>query len=191
MKSIYFFCTKPWIYLTELPVLFMLWVAMIFNGQSEEIFKFYPLIIALSAAVIFIFVYFFRVISISYDEIRYHGLFSSRDSATIEENKTLVISVKPKFRLGFELYGDIGKEPIFDWMKAENAEHRDICVFRGKAIGGKSSALRTLKFFCVSTDDLNKCLDDGYFYEDNAIRVNTERKNEILEIKIKFKTTII
>ena len=191
MKSIYFFCTKPWIYLTELPILFMLRIALIFNSQSDEIFKFYPLIIALSAAIIFIFVYFFRAISISYDEIRYHGLFSSHDSATIEENKTLIISIKPKFKLGFELYGDVGKEPLFDWMKAEEAEHRDVCIFRGKAIGGKKSALRVLKFFGVPACDLSECTEDSCLYEDGNIKVNCERKNENLEISVKFKTTIV
>ncbi|MBQ9071188.1 MAG: hypothetical protein IJY23_07585 [Clostridia bacterium] len=190
MKSIYFFCTKPWVYLTELPVLFMLWVAMIFNGQSEEVFKFYPLIIVLSAAVIFIFVYFFRVISISIDEIRYHGLFSSRDSAFIDENKTLLISLKPRLRLGLELYGDAGDVPAFDWMKAEDVKHRDICLFRGKAIGGKRSAARILNFFSVPKEEIVKATNDGFFYEDDALLVKSERKNEVFQISIQFKTTL-
>ena len=93
MKNVYLFCTRIAVYLTELPVLILLWTAMRYNDRSEEIFKLYPLIVILSLAVIFILVYFFRLISVSRDEIRYLGIFSSRDSALITEGKTLVIKL--------------------------------------------------------------------------------------------------
>ena len=191
MKSIYLLSTKLWVYLTEIPVLILLWVSISSNHLSQDMFKYYPLIIFLSFAVIFIVVYFFSVISINYDEIRYHGLFSSKDSAFITENKSLVIRIKPKRNLDIELYGDAGVEPAFDWMKAEDIKHRDICLFRGKANGSSGTAKRILKYFKLPELEIENALSDGFSYEDDSIRVNSGYKNEIFEIKLKFKVTIV
>ena len=191
MKSIYLLSTKLWVYLTEIPVLILLWVAISSNHLSNDIFKYYPLIIFLCLAVIFIMVYFFRMISISTDEIRYHGLFSSRDSAFIKENRTLVIKLKPNRNIGLELYGDAGVEPPFDWMKSEDAIHRDICLFRGRANGGAGTARRILRYFGVPEDKLEGIAEEGFYFEDDTVRVDAYRKNEISEIHLKFKVTVV
>ena len=192
MKSIYLLSTKLWVYLTEIPVLILLGVAISTNHLSNDIFKYYPLIIFLAFSVIFIMVYFFSVISISYDEIRYHGLFSSKDSAFITENKTLVIKIKPKRNLAVELYEDAGIEPAFDWMKAEDVMHREICVFRGKANGSYKTAEKILKYFGLAEESLAAATsEDGFSYEDDAIKVSSANKNEIFEIAIKFKITMV
>ena len=191
MKSIYLLSTKLWVYLTEIPVLILLWVAISSNHLSNDLFKYYPLIIFLCLAVIFIMVYFFRMISISTDEIRYHGLFSSRDSAFIKENRTLVIKLKPNRNIGLELYGDAGVEPPFDWMKSEDAIHRDICLFRGRANGGAGTARRILRYFGVPEDKLEGIAEEGFYFEDDTVRVDACRKNEISEIHLKFKVTVV
>ena len=191
MKSIYLLSTKLWVYLTEIPVLILLWVAISSNHLSEDVFKYYPLIIFLCFAVIFIMVYFFRMISINTDEIRYHGLFSSKDSAFIKENRSLIIKLKPGRNIGIELHGDAGAEAPFDWMKSEDAIHRAVCLFRGKANGGIGSAKKILKFFALPEDKLDAAVADGFNYEDDAIRVDSCKKNEILEITLKFKITIV
>ena len=191
MKSIYLLSTKLWVYLTELPILILLWVTISTNHLSEDVFGYYPLIIFLSLAVIFIMVYFFRMISISTDEIRYHGLFSSRDSAFIKENRTLLIKLSPGRNVKLELHGDAGVEPPFDWMRSEDAIHREICLFRGKVNGGASTAKRILKFFSLPEDKLDDAVLDGFCYEDDAIRVEACAKNEITEIALRFKITIV
>ena len=191
MKSIYILSTKLWVYLTEIPVLILLWVSISTNHLAEGTLKYYPLIIFLSLAVVFIMVYFFSVISISCEEIRYHGLFSSRDSAFITENKTLVIRIKPRRNLDIELYGDAGVEPAFDWMKADDVIHRDICLFRGRANGSVGTAKRILKFFNVPEEERISAMNDGFSYEDDAIRVNSCQKNEVFEISLSFKITIV
>ena len=191
MKSIYLLSTKLWVYLTEIPVLILLWVAISYNSFSEDIFKYYPLIVFLCLAVIFIMVYFFRMISITNDEIRYHGIFSSKDSAFIKENRSLVLRLKPGRNIGIELYGDAGVEPPFDWMKAEDAIHRDVCLFRGRANGNEKTARRILKFFSLPEDKLEGATEEGFSYEDNAIRVDSCKKNDLIEITLKFKITIV
>ena len=191
MKSLYLLCTKPLVYLTELPVLILLTIALRYNSESDELFKFYPLIVFLSFAVIFILVYFLKVISVNFEEIRYHGLFSSRDSAFIGEGKSLVLLLKPKRNIGIELYGDAGKEPIFDWMKAEDVIHRDICLFRGKANGGIKTVKKIIGFFISEGECPETFVNDGFEYEDDNIRVSTSIKNECKMVTIKFKKTIL
>lgn len=191
MKSIYLLSTKLWVYLTELPILILLWVTISTNHLSEDVFKYYPLIIFLSFAVIFIMVYFFKMISISTDEIRYHGLFSSKDSAFIKENRTLIIRLTPGRNVRLELHGDAGAEAPFDWMKAEDAIHREVCLFRGRVNGGSGTAKRILKFFSLPADKLDEAVTDGFYYEDDAIRIESRKKNEIMEIALRFKTTTV
>ena len=189
MKSVFLFCTKPWIYLLELPVMIIFSIVVALNDQSTDLLKYYPLIIVLALFIIFFAVYFFRVISVSFDELRYHGLFSSKDQAFIKEKRTLVISLYPKHTLHLELYGDAAEEPAFEWMSAEDVMHREVCVFRGKAIGGKSTAKKLVEYFV--SDSAENCLDDGYIFDDDCITVTTETKNEIKEIRIRFKITIV
>ena len=57
-KSIYLFCTKLWIYVTELPALAIFTLAAIYNKHSEEPMGLYPLMIVSLAAAVIIFLYF-------------------------------------------------------------------------------------------------------------------------------------
>ena len=191
MKSVYLFCSKPWVYLTEIPAMIILWISLSLNDRAEGVLKFYPLIIFSSLMIVFIMIYFFRAISISTDEIRYHGLFSSKDSALISENKTLRISIKPHFNLGIELFGDAGEEPAFDWMKAADIKHRDICIFRGKAVGGKSASKKIVRYFTGDFEIASAVFHDGYTFENEDFSIKSEQLNEVFTISIKFKKTII
>ena len=191
MKSVILFCSNPLVYLTELPVIIMLFITIQYHDQSTDLFKFYPLEIFLCLAIIFIAVYFFRVITISTDEIRSQGLFSSRDRATIEKDKTLVLTLAPHGKIKTELYGGMGDEPVFDWMKKEDAISRDICYFRGKAMGGKRTAKRILRYFELGEEEALAATEDGFCGYFKLVSVKTEQKNEVTEIKIRFNETVI
>jgi len=192
MKSVFLFCTKWWVYLTELPLIFLLALAIRYHSLSTELLKFFPLEILLSLLIIFIAVYFFRVISVSGEEIRIHGLFSSKDHAFITEGKTLVISLLPGHNLKLELYGEIGDTPIFDWMKSTDYLNRDICIFRGHAVGGKGSLKRILTYFGISSNEVDGILEnDDFSKEYGAVDVATTIKNEVFEVSIKFNETLV
>jgi len=191
MKSIYLFCTKPWVYLTEIPVVALFWIAITFNKFSDHPLKFYPLIITSGFFIIFIMVYFFRMVSINNDEIRCLGVFSSKDSALITENKTLVISLHPRFKLKLELYEDASINPAFEWMKADDVMHRDVCIFRARAVGAKKSAGKILEFFTVPKEALSRATENGFNFENESVKVETFLENEVIKIKIHFKITII
>ena len=190
MKKIYLFCTEPWLYITELPVIIMLSVAIRYNELSPDKLKYYPLIIFLILFASFIFIYFFRVISVSNSEIAYIGPFSSKDSAEITKDRTLVISIAPHTRTKIELFGDAGEEAAFDWMKAEDVIHRDICLFSGKVIGKKMSAKSILRYFSINEDDINKALITSFDFENDILKLTSINTKELHEIKIHFKAKI-
>lgn len=191
MKFVFLFCSKLRVYLTELPVIILLAVAMHYNDGSDELFKLYPLQIFLILVMIFILVYFFRAITITYDEIRYHGLFSSRDSAVINKDKTLIITMKAGRRLTVELFGNDGKHPSLDWLKDADTPPVDIFLFRGKAIGGKRAVRSVLKYFGVEAEDLERVFsEDSFSREYDDVLLTVEKTEDIRTFRIKMKETV-
>lgn len=191
MKSIYLFGTRLLMYWVMLPVGALLGLCIAYNKHAENLFKFYPLIIASILGLIFIFIYFFRVIRISYDEIRYIGLFTSRDSAVINEGKTLIIERGRGKRLKVSLFGNDGVLADLDWLKSTGDAPRDISLFRGKAIGGERAVRKVLKFFAVGEDDIKEILLGGMTsYENELILLEVFEDDDKETIKIKMLTTI-
>lgn len=189
MKPIYFYASRFLAYWVLIPLSVVLMLSLSFNKESDELFKLYPLIVASIGAIIFTFVYLFRFISVSYSEIKYIGKFTSRDSATINEGKVLVVELCEKGRVSLRLYGNEGYNPDIKWLTEEDGE---ICMFRGKAYGGRSVAVRLLSYFGIdSGEDIDEILGDGGFeksYEN--VTVATFVENEHKHIRIRFDKTV-
>ena len=66
MKKKYLFCTNPLMYLTEVPPIVLFIIALRYNKYSESLAGFYPLMIFLGLVTVFIFIYLFRMISLSF-----------------------------------------------------------------------------------------------------------------------------
>ena len=191
MKFKLLFCSKIWVYLTEVPVIILLLITRSFNDSSENLLKLYPLQIFLLLAMLFIFVYFFRIITVSYDEIRYHGLFSSRDSAAINKDKTLILTLKKGGRLTVELFGNDGEPPALDWLKDADYTPVDIYLFRGKAIGGKGRVKSLLKFYGVDTDGIENSLAlDSFDGDYELVALHAEKREDVREFRITMKETV-
>jgi len=191
MKSVFLFCTKLRVYWCELPLFLLLALCIIYNEHSTGLYGLYLLGILCVAAIIFVFIYFFRAIAISFDEIRYIGLFSSRDRAVITEGKTVIIRVLGKRKLRITLFGNDGVNPGFDWMKATQNAPRDICLFRGKTIGGQGAIKRVLKFFGADACDFESILTEKSFsksYEN--VTVTASIVDDAREIKIRMDKTV-
>ena len=153
MKKIFLFCTRLRMYWVLLPIAALLGACIAYNEHADNLLKFYPLIILSIAAIIFIFIYFFRVISVSYDEIRYIGLFTSRDSAMINEGKTIIVErVGRAKKFAISLFGNDGVVADLDWLKSTGDAPRDISLFRGKATGGDAAIRRLLLYFGASKE---------------------------------------
>ena len=157
MKKLYLLSTHPAMLLTTLPIAVVLALSIAFNSYFEGFVKLYPLIIISSLAIVFILIYLIRVIVISYDEIKIVGVFSSKDRAIINKDKTLIISQRKGKRLKVILYGNDGTRPALDWAQGDDFVPVNINLFKEIGYGGASLIKRTLRFFDV-TDDVAKRL---------------------------------
>ena len=109
MKKLYTFCSKIAVYWIEIPLAILLTLAIIFNSGATNLLKLYPLIVLCSLAIVFVFIFFFRLIELGWDEIRYVGLFSSRDRAVITEGKRLELTLERGGAIKTYLIGNDGK----------------------------------------------------------------------------------
>ncbi len=190
MKKTFLFASRLWVYLTEIPPIILLILCIKFNSGVDTLMKLYPLIVTLSALIIFIGVYFFRAVVIGFDEVKCIGPFSSRDKAIIAKDKALVITVLPKRRLRIELFGggeDLAKSCT--WLRGDTSPC--INLFRAKANGGERSVCRILKFFDIPKATFDMLMKkDGYSEDYKDLTVSSDTQNEAKTIKIQFKNTI-
>lgn len=192
MKPLYIYASRLRAFWVLLPMSIVLTLSLRFNSASDHWMKLYPLILFSIGAIIFTFIYLFRFIAISYSEIKYIGRFTSRDSATVNEGKTLVIDLLEKRRISIKLYGNEGYNPEIKWLTSDEGEAADICIFRGKAYGNENVAIRILCHFGVdSAEDINAILGEERFektYEN--VSVTSLIENEHRQIKIHFDKTV-
>lgn len=191
MKPIYIFASRLRAFWVLIPMSVVLTMSLRFNEHADGGVKLYPLIIFSIGAIVFTFIYYFRFIAISYSEIKYIGRFTSRDSATVNEGKTLVVELLEKGRVSIRLYGNEGYNPEIKWLTNEDGEHGDFCLFRGKAYGGLAIAERILLHFGVDADDINTALtDDGYSKSYENVSVSAFIENSHRVINIRFDKTV-
>lgn len=192
MSKKYLFCTRLRIYLIELPLVILFAITLYFNQYSDGLLKFYPLLVFLALSMIYIFIYFFRAISISFDEIRYLGLFSSRDHAEINEGKELIFTLLPKKKMKVELFGNDGRPPELSWiLEDESYKPVDIYLFRGKAIGKKRQIGSILRYFGVEKADIDEIFSKESFSGDyEYVSLKSEIKEDITTVRLTMKQTV-
>ena len=192
MKKLYLFCTKPVMFLTELPILALLALAIIFNDSADGLLKLYPLIITSAAIAVFIFIFFFRVISLSNEEIRIIGRFTSRESAIINEGKRLVLTLDSRGRLKLELFEDDGVLPELDFLKNDpDYKPQGLNLFRERAVFGEHSLRRVLRYLEVSDSDIGAILSsDTYECTTPSLNIKSSVEGEVLCVGIEFTETV-
>lgn len=192
MKPIYIFASRLRAFWVLMPMSAVLLLALKYNGASNHWVKLYPLIIFTVGAIIFTFVYLFRFIAISYSEIKYIGRFTSRDSATVNEGKTLVVELCEKGRVSVRLYGNEGYNPDIKWLTNEDGEVQDICLFRGTAYGGGRIAEAILAHFGTDNSDIDAITygEEEFYkaYENTSVSALIENSHKV--IKIRFNKTV-
>ena len=190
MKKTYLFCTNIGWFISLIPPIILLIVSICYNKSSTGLLKLYPLIIFSILAIAFIFAYFFRFITISTEEIRMHGLFTSKDSAIINERKSLIFTIIPRKRMRVTLYGNNGL-PAFNWAQGDNYVPIDIDLFREKAIGGQGAVKRVLRYFEVDDEDIDELFSTDSFEEEyDAFILKKERVDKNTVVTIYFTKTI-
>lgn len=189
MKKILLFCTKIWPFLGVLPPLMIMAFSIYYNPMMNTPGKLYPLTIFCILCCVFIFLYFFRVIIISTEEIQSAGVFSSKDHAIIEKDRTLVFTLLDKGEIRVELNGK-SEMPGFHWAKEEDYLPLDINLYRARAVGGANEVRRVLRCFSVSEADISSLLsEDSFVREYDGFTVSSS-KEEKRVIQIKFTKTI-
>ena len=191
MKKLYLLSTRPWIYISEIPLAVLFTLAAVFNGQADGVWKLYPLLIALGGVMIFILAYFFKVLIISTDEVESFSLMRGGEVATLNKGKTLIIGRISRTRIGVSVYGNDGT-PDFDFIK-NDADYKPIDIFllRAKALGGTGAVKRIMKYFDIPEENAVELLAPGVSYDAAALSAVSE-KNEsgFCDIRITFKKTL-
>ena len=190
MKSIYLLGTKLKVFLIELPLIFLLILSIIYNGNAKNPGKLYPLIITLSLGIVFIFIYFLRLVRIKTEEVRCLGLFSSKDSIALKKDRRLVITVKAHGRLLVEVFGT-GEAPLLDWVDPEDYLDKEINLFRSRAIGTERAARRIMKYFGIPKSDFKEIFKTEAFTKEYETVILTTGDAPLgKEFSLKFTETI-
>lgn len=189
MKGALLSSTSPLMYATEIPVVALLSIVIKHNGSSEGPVKLYPLMIALIGAFIFIFIYLFRFISVSGEEIRSIGPFSTRDRALIDEGKTLTFTLRPHGKIRVELFG-YDDTPAFSWVKTDEQEKKMINLYRDRAVGGGRAVKRVLSYFDIPQSDIDTALSDDFSKEYENYKLASYLKDGQRVISLTFFETL-
>ncbi len=188
MKKRILFATEPWFYLTEVPLIWLMILLIRHHADAAGVLKYYPLEIVTVAGIAFIAVYFTRFLTVGYDEVRMHGLFSSRDRAVLVKGKTLIFTKLSRRRFSVEVFGNDGEVAALEWLKDEAP--RDITQLREKVLGNEGTVASLLAFFSVPKEDI-----DLFFAEEPAAReyplvsVSSSFENEKRVVKVFLKET--
>ena len=178
-------------FLTEIPLIATLILAIIYTDTAGGLLGLYPLIVAVSLGIVAIFVYLFRVIIISFEEVKIIGLFSSKDKAIINKGKTLILTQRKRGRLKVTLFGNDGQRPALDWASTEDYELIDINLFRESAVGGCRAILRTAGYFGIPKDTAMALLNgEADAYETDELTATVTTREGEKDLRILFKKTI-
>ncbi len=190
MKRLYFFCTKIWYYITELPIILLLVIAALYNDKSSELFKLYPLIVFLSLTIVFIFIYLFRALRISYEDIKSIGLFSSRERVILKKGRTLKITMLKRHNLKIEVFGK-NEAPALDWVDPEEYIDKEFNLFRERMLGGEGSVKKILKYFGFPEDCFEQALSyENFSFDTDKITLIAAEEYEMRTISLRFKETV-
>ena len=174
----------------SIPPAIVLIASIILNDLVEAPGGLYPLMIASILIIAFTFVFFFRVVTLSTDEIKMIGPFSSKDSSVINEGKTLIITRRSAGRISIDLYGNNGVNADLDWLR-DMRTIRDIYLFKSNVVGGVGAIKRILLFFDISEEDAEAIIFSKEIYKEYPdYTVSVSCPDDAQEIRIKFTNTI-
>ena len=192
MNSVYLLKMRLWAFLIEIPLMTLLMICWNMNSEVDELLGLYPLIIALAGGIIFLAVYLFRLVEVSWEEIRDIGLFTRRDSGLISKGRTIELRLKAHGVVGITLMGHDSEYAGFDWLRPEDGAPSDIALYRGNAYGGKSAIKKLLCYFGASADDASALVEmNSTSAEFEYASAVASREDDILLIKIHINATLM
>ena len=192
MKRISFFSTPFYMYLTEVPFVIILVLAIIYNPYAEGMAQLYPLMAAMVAAIIFSNIFLYRAVSISRCRVRDVGRFSRRDFTTLSAGNSIRLVPMEQNRVRVYVYAEAGL-PELDWMRDQTTNPDEICTYRGRTQGGLCTVADTLSYFEVPTDEVEKIVSGADFNGDYPeCRVSIHKTAEgRTEYRIELKRSVL
>ena len=194
MKKVFIFGTKLRMFLCELPLLFFFVASIIFNDSTDKDVApvgLYPLIIALGCGMVFMLVYLFRGIVVSGESIRSIGLFSSRDKAIVNKDKTIVLTLRPKHKIKVELFGK-DDAPKLDWaINDDTVDRSNVNLYRDIAVGAEGTVKRVLASFDIPKEKAKEIISsERYEGEFSLISVSKSKTEHGDTYSIKLLKTV-
>ena len=190
-KSAYLPLVRPWVLWCEIPLSFLLILSIKHNNSiTSTPFKLYPLIAVTVLAMIFAIIYFFRVVKISLEEVRAIGVFSSRESAMVNEGKILVLRLENNNAIGISLIGNDGVTPGFDWLKTTGDAPRNISLFRERAYGSRGSVISLLSALGISRTESESLIDSDFSAVGECVSAISFINKDAREINITITKTV-
>ncbi len=183
-------CTRFRVYLCQLPLIILLMIAIKQNNNVDTLLKLYPLITLLILGMIFIFVYFFRLVRIRYDEIRSIGIFSGRERSIIKKDRTLEFTLWQKNKMIVELSGK-NEAPALDWIEPEDYKDLNVNLYRMKTVGSERTLRNALLYFGIPKEDHEKIFTENLItleYDEITLVSKIEKENR--KIALTFKESI-
>ena len=190
MKKIFLFSTRLTYYWVLLPLIAIFSLCLAFNSQIEHYLKLYPLMAVSLGGIVLALVYYFRGVLISYEEIKAIGRFSSRDTAIINKDKTIILYRERHSRIRVILFGNDGIVPELSWMKSTGDAPKDISLFRSHAYGGNRAIKRVMAYFGVPSDELDTFIDGDFEKKYTNVTVTSKLDGSIRKIYIKMDRTV-
>ena len=197
MKSVILFATKLRTLWVFIPPVLLLIPSIIYNDDTDaKLFsmmnanlKLYPLIIILIAVILFMLVYFFRLVRINVEEIRCIGPFSSRSRVELKKERSLVLTLLKHGRIRIEVFGICADNDTYFWLKEE--DFTEINLFRAKANGKARTVKKILNFFGVDEDKAVKSLTEcGQIEDTKDFTLSSDILDGRRAIRLYFKETI-
>ena len=189
IKSLFLFCTKPWLYLSEIPPIIILILAITYNGVSDAVGGLIPLILLMIFFIGFFFVFLFRAVIIKPDEIRKIGVFTDRDKVTVKKDMTLVLTLLRRGRIRIELFDTNDSTPVYPWLA--NSPTHELCTFRARVNGKKRTAKKILLYYSVGAEHFDAIFSESPFEcELSDVKISAENTENGRNIKIRFLKTI-
>ncbi len=197
MKSIVLFATKLRTLWVFIPPVLLLIPTIIYNDSADSrLFslmnanlKLYPLMFVLIAVIIFMVIYFFRIVTVRLEEIRCIGPFSSKDRVILKKERSLVLTLLKHGRIRIEVFGVCADNDTYFWLKEE--DFTEINLFRTTANGTERTVKKFLAFFGVDEKKINKALtENGEIENANDFTLSSDILNERRTVRLYFKETI-
>ena len=185
MKKLRFFATKPWYFLVTLPPIFVFILCLVYHPHAEGGLGLIPLALFMVGVVVFSVLFFFRMVTISNEEVREVGIFSGGEHMDLTLGREVILVKYPHNTLGVYVYGEDGSEEQFWLLNEKPKEH---ILMRSRAVGGSRSIARALAFFKVEPAQQNALsTTEGLSYEGEFVTVETLIENESLVVRIRIR----